>query len=59
MYPKLFLAVYECVACGEEYEMQNFALPYFFAPCDECGDRMKFKAQKIIHQSFEWDRVED
>lgn len=58
MIPKLFLAVYECEECGEEFEMQNCYVPYVMLPCEECGDRMKFVSQKMIHKSWEWDRVE-
>lgn len=58
MLSKLFLAIYTCVVCGEEYELQNCFLPHIYAPCDECGDRMKFKAQKMIHLDWEWDTEE-
>lgn len=59
MAPKLFLAVYECKVCGEEYEMQNCYVPSITLWCDFCENWTKFAAQRLIHQSFEWDRIEE
>lgn len=58
MRPKYFLAVYECEDCAEEIEMENCYVPYITLPCEECGERKRFFSQKMIHKSWEWDRVE-
>jgi hypothetical protein len=59
MKPKYFLAIYECEDCGDEYEMQNCYVPYVNLPCDDCGGWRKFYSQKMIHQDWEWDSIED
>ena len=55
MIPKLFLAEYECVECGEAFEMINCLVPYFHAYCEECEQRTKFVSIQMKHLEWEWD----
>lgn len=58
MTPKLFIAVYQCEECDEEYELENCYLEFISIPCEECGVIRRFYAQKLIHKSWEWDTME-
>lgn len=57
--PRQFETIYECEHCGHEYDMTNCFLTYFWMPCDECGEYARFMSQKVVHRSFEWDRIEE
>lgn len=57
MRPKLFLAIYECTTCREEYEMENCYIPKVNFPCEYCEEQRVFVAKEMIHRSWEWDSV--
>lgn len=60
MAPKRFIAIYECVECGDEqYEMENCYVPYIRLYCDTCHEVTHFTSIKMVHRSFDWDYVEE
>jgi predicted nucleic acid-binding Zn ribbon protein len=51
---KKFVAEYECLHCGEIYDVEGMFFPEIVLPCDGCGYTTRHVAKRII-QSIDLD----
>lgn len=56
---KRFVAEYECLECGEEFDIEGLFFPEITLPCDECGRTTTFKVVKVTQPLELGYRIED